>query len=155
MSLANKIRLIKAARKIGLSDAEILREVLAGEYGSERRRGLVVEWGELRGLPRAKRCGSPTLPDCSRALTRPSASRLERLAIKLGKGFPDKKIVVRRGRGQLADLRDSLSAVQQTKTPINLRYQLFLRHEAILAPSSRHVYTRRLWLRRSAALNSS
>jgi hypothetical protein len=50
MSLANKLRLIKAAREANMSDADILREVLANEYGSERRRKLVVEWGELLGL---------------------------------------------------------------------------------------------------------
>ena len=50
MSLANKLRLIKTAREAGMSDAEILREVLGGEYGSERRRKLVVEWGVLLGL---------------------------------------------------------------------------------------------------------
>jgi hypothetical protein len=50
MSLANKLRLIKAAREARLSDTEILREVLSGEYGSERRRKLVVEWGTLLGL---------------------------------------------------------------------------------------------------------
>jgi hypothetical protein len=50
MSLANKLRLIKTAREAGMSDAEILREVLGGEYGSERRRKLVVEWGALLGL---------------------------------------------------------------------------------------------------------
>jgi hypothetical protein len=43
MILANKLRLIKAAREAGMSDAEILREVLGGEYGSERRRKLLVE----------------------------------------------------------------------------------------------------------------
>jgi hypothetical protein len=50
MSLANKLRLIKAARRIGMSDVEVLRDVLANEFGSERRRKLVVEWGELLGL---------------------------------------------------------------------------------------------------------
>jgi hypothetical protein len=50
MSLANKLRLIKAARKVGMSDTEILHEVLGGEYGSERRRKLVVEWGGLLEL---------------------------------------------------------------------------------------------------------
>jgi len=50
MSRANKLRLIKAAREAGMSDVEILREVLGGEYGSERRRKLVVEWGVLLGL---------------------------------------------------------------------------------------------------------
>jgi len=50
MSTANKLRLIKAARETGMSDVDILREVLGGEYGSERRRRLVVGWGELLGL---------------------------------------------------------------------------------------------------------
>ena len=50
MSLANKQHLIKAAREAGLSDTEILQEVLRGEYGSERRRRLIVDWGELLGL---------------------------------------------------------------------------------------------------------
>jgi hypothetical protein len=50
MSLANKQRLIKAAREASICDAEILQEVLRGEYGSKRRRKLVVEWGELLGL---------------------------------------------------------------------------------------------------------
>lgn len=50
MSLANKLRLIKAAREAGFSGTEILQEVLRGEYGSERRRKFVAEWGELLGL---------------------------------------------------------------------------------------------------------
>jgi len=50
MSSANKLRLIKAAGEANMSDADILREVLGGEYGSERRRKLVVEWGALLGL---------------------------------------------------------------------------------------------------------
>lgn len=50
MSLANKQRLIKAAREAGFSDSEIFQEVLRGEYGSDRRRKLVVDWGELLGL---------------------------------------------------------------------------------------------------------
>jgi len=49
MSTASKYRLIRAARDAGFSDADILREVLRGVYGSERRRQLVVEWGELLG----------------------------------------------------------------------------------------------------------
>jgi hypothetical protein len=44
MSTANKIRLIRAAREAGLSDAEILKVVLQGVYGSEKRRTMVVEW---------------------------------------------------------------------------------------------------------------
>ena len=50
MSTANKIRLIRAARAAGFSDTEILGEILKGEFGSERRRTLVIEWGELLGL---------------------------------------------------------------------------------------------------------
>ncbi len=49
MSTANKLRLIRAAREAGFSDEEILREVLRGVYESEKRRRLVVEWGELLG----------------------------------------------------------------------------------------------------------
>jgi len=49
MSSANKLRLIRAAREAGFSDEHILREVLRGVYGSEKRRRLVVEWGELLG----------------------------------------------------------------------------------------------------------
>jgi hypothetical protein len=47
MSTANKLRLIRAARDAGFSDEDILREVLRGVYGSEARRTMVVEWGEL------------------------------------------------------------------------------------------------------------
>jgi hypothetical protein len=47
MSTANKLRLIRAARDAGFSDEDILREVLRGVYGSEERRTIVVEWGEL------------------------------------------------------------------------------------------------------------
>jgi hypothetical protein len=50
MSTANKTRLIRAARAAGMSDADILKEVFSGEYGSEHRRTLVVKWGELLGL---------------------------------------------------------------------------------------------------------
>jgi hypothetical protein len=49
VSTANKLRLIRAAREAGFSDEEILREVLRGVYGGEKRRRLVVEWGELLG----------------------------------------------------------------------------------------------------------
>ncbi len=49
MSTANKLRLIRAAREVGFSDEEILREVLRGVYGGEKRRRIVVEWGELLG----------------------------------------------------------------------------------------------------------
>jgi hypothetical protein len=49
MSTASKHRLIRAARDAGFSDADILREVLRGVYGSEKRRQMVVKWGELLG----------------------------------------------------------------------------------------------------------
>jgi hypothetical protein len=49
MSTASKLRLIRTAHDAGFSDADILREVLRGVYGSEKRRQMVVEWGELLG----------------------------------------------------------------------------------------------------------
>ena len=33
-----------------MSNQDILREILRGVYGGEKRRRLVVEWGELLGL---------------------------------------------------------------------------------------------------------
>jgi hypothetical protein len=48
--MRNKEHLIAAAREAGFSDGEILKEVLRGEYGSNNRRRLIVEWGELLGL---------------------------------------------------------------------------------------------------------
>ena len=50
MGRADRLRLIQTAREVGFSDAEILREILRGEYGGDHRRSLVVEWGELLGL---------------------------------------------------------------------------------------------------------
>ena len=47
---ADRKRLIASAREAGFSDAEILREVLRGEFGGDQRRQLVVEWGELLEL---------------------------------------------------------------------------------------------------------
>jgi hypothetical protein len=49
MTIQSKRRLIEQARRREMSDAEILHAVLQGEYGN-RRRELVVEWGELLGL---------------------------------------------------------------------------------------------------------
>jgi hypothetical protein len=50
MTTQSKRMAIAAAREAGFSDAEILKEVLGGVYGSTKRRELVVEWGELLGL---------------------------------------------------------------------------------------------------------
>jgi hypothetical protein len=50
MTTQSKRMSIASAREAGFSDAEILREVLANVYGSNIRRELVVEWGELLGL---------------------------------------------------------------------------------------------------------
>jgi len=33
-----------------MSDAEILKEILRGVFGGNKRRELVIEWGELLGL---------------------------------------------------------------------------------------------------------
>jgi len=43
-------KLIEMARRRGMSDAEILHDVLQNVYGGTRRRRLVVEWGEAMGL---------------------------------------------------------------------------------------------------------
>jgi len=50
MGRTERLRLIKKAQDLGFSDAEILHEILRGEYGGNHRRSLVVEWGELLGL---------------------------------------------------------------------------------------------------------
>ena len=50
LSRTERLRLIKRVRDLGFSDAEILREILRGEYGGNHRRSLVIEWGELLGL---------------------------------------------------------------------------------------------------------
>ena len=50
MTAQSKQRIIGAAREAGFSDTEILKEVLSGVYGSNNRREMVVEWGELLGL---------------------------------------------------------------------------------------------------------
>jgi len=50
MTVQSKQMAIASAREAGFTDAEILREVLANVYGSNNRRELVVEWGELLGM---------------------------------------------------------------------------------------------------------
>jgi len=49
MTTQSKQRLIEQARRRGMPDAEILHTILQNVYGN-RRRELVVEWGELLGL---------------------------------------------------------------------------------------------------------
>ena len=49
MTTQNKRRLIEQARRRGMSDAEIFHTILQNVFGN-RRRELVVEWGELLGL---------------------------------------------------------------------------------------------------------
>jgi hypothetical protein len=49
MTTQSKQRLIEQARRRGMSDTEIFHIILQGVYGN-RRRELVVEWGELLGL---------------------------------------------------------------------------------------------------------
>lgn len=41
---------IAMARKIGMSDGEILAAALANVYGPTKRREMIVEWGEYLGL---------------------------------------------------------------------------------------------------------
>ena len=50
MTTQSRRMAIASAREAGFSDDEILREVLANVYGSNKRRELVVEWGESLGL---------------------------------------------------------------------------------------------------------
>jgi hypothetical protein len=50
MTTQSKRMAIAAAREAGFSDAEILKSVLSNVYGSNNRREMVVEWGELLGL---------------------------------------------------------------------------------------------------------
>jgi hypothetical protein len=50
MTTQSKKMAIASAREAGFSDAEILKEILANVYGSNERRRLIVEWGELLGL---------------------------------------------------------------------------------------------------------
>jgi hypothetical protein len=50
MTTQSKRLAIRSAREAGFSDAEILKNVLANVYGSNERREMVVEWGELLGL---------------------------------------------------------------------------------------------------------
>ena len=50
MTTQSKRMAIASAREAGFSDAEILKEVMGGVYGSNKRRELVVEWGGLLGL---------------------------------------------------------------------------------------------------------
>jgi hypothetical protein len=107
MSLANKLRLIKTLRETGMSDADILREVLGGEYGSERRRKLVVEWGVLLGLSS-------------------TATSLKGLAIKLRESLANKAVIFGRSASKFANLCDPLSAIHRTKALINRACQLLL-----------------------------
>ncbi len=41
---------IAMARKIGMSDGEILRVAVANVYGPTKRRELIAEWAEYLGL---------------------------------------------------------------------------------------------------------
>jgi len=50
MTTESKRMAIVSAREAGFSDAEILKNVLSNVYGGNKRRELVVEWGELLGL---------------------------------------------------------------------------------------------------------
>jgi hypothetical protein len=49
MTAESKQRMIEQARRRGMSDVEIIHTILQNVYGN-RRRELVVEWGEFLGL---------------------------------------------------------------------------------------------------------
>jgi hypothetical protein len=42
--------LIGLSRSAGMSDAQILRKIVTGVLGRDRRKELIVEWGEAMGL---------------------------------------------------------------------------------------------------------
>ncbi len=42
--------LVGLARLKGMSDAEILRKVIVGVLGTDARKRLIVEWGDLMGF---------------------------------------------------------------------------------------------------------
>jgi len=42
--------IIEKARMLGMSDEEILTIAVAGEYGGNQRREIIIEWGEALGL---------------------------------------------------------------------------------------------------------
>lgn len=42
-------KIVEMARAAGLSDSDILRQVIKGEYGSTRRREIIIEWGKILG----------------------------------------------------------------------------------------------------------
>ncbi len=48
--LAERKALIGLCRSAGMSDAQILRKIVTGVHGKERRKELIVEWGEAMGL---------------------------------------------------------------------------------------------------------
>lgn len=65
---------------------------------------------------------------------------LERLRNRAREKFFHKTAIFRGSQGELANLRDSLSTIQQPEPPINRRYEVLLRHSQSLIPArGRHV----------------
>jgi hypothetical protein len=50
MNETGRLKMIKAAREVDMSEEEIMRAVLQGEPAGSQRRTMVVEWGRLLGL---------------------------------------------------------------------------------------------------------
>ncbi len=49
-SKSERKALIELARLQGMSDEEILRKIIVGVRGAEKRKDLIIQWGDLMGL---------------------------------------------------------------------------------------------------------
>jgi hypothetical protein len=49
-SNAERRVLIDAARFKGMSDVQIFRKVITGVLGTDKRKRIIIQWGELMGL---------------------------------------------------------------------------------------------------------
>jgi len=49
-SNAERKLLIELARMNGMSDAQIFRRAITGVLGADKRKRIIIEWGELMGL---------------------------------------------------------------------------------------------------------
>ena len=49
ISQTEKHRLVQSARMAGMSDAEILRKLIMGVFGKNKRKKMIIEWGRIMG----------------------------------------------------------------------------------------------------------
>jgi hypothetical protein len=50
MNKGERHKLIQTAREVGMSDTEILKEIMRGVHGPTERREMIVEWGVSLGI---------------------------------------------------------------------------------------------------------